>query len=125
MVHFSGLVVGMGALVVGLEILILLFSAFYAESDLGFSKPSVTNNVPKDLNSIPSSGIIPPRILTTSLSIGFLFSSTFLSSLYFCLPPSLVSYDETYFPSFPSHLILRAEANQRIWFTESHLREYL
>jgi len=79
MVHFSGLVVGMGALV---EILILLFSASYSESDLAFSKPSVTNNVSEDLNSIPSSGIIPPRILTTSLSIGFLFFSTFLSSLY-------------------------------------------
>jgi len=47
MVHFSGLVVGMGALV---EILILLFSASYSESDLAFSKPSVTNNVPKDFN---------------------------------------------------------------------------
>jgi len=56
--HFSGLVVGIVALVVGSEVLVFLFSGFYFDFDLTFSKPSVTDKGSKDFNSNPWSGII-------------------------------------------------------------------
>ena len=58
-IHFSGLVVGIGALVVGFKVSILLFSGFYSESNLTFPKPSVANNVSRNFNSNLWSRIIP------------------------------------------------------------------
>ena len=58
-VHFSSPVVGIGALVVGFEVLILLFSGFYSDFDLAFPKLSVANNVSRNFNSNLWSRIIP------------------------------------------------------------------
>ena len=58
-VHFSGLVVGIGAFGVGFEGLVLLFSGFDFDFDLASSKLSVTDDLSKDFNSNPWSGIIP------------------------------------------------------------------
>ena len=58
-VHFSSPVVGIGALVVGFEVLILLFSGFYSDFDLAFPKLSVVNNVSRNFNSNLWSRIIP------------------------------------------------------------------
>lgn len=85
-------------------VLLLLFSEFYSDFDLAFSKPGLKITYLRTLIQSLGQELSPTDITLDSVDWLPFFFHLAQFALLFCSPLSIVSYADIYSPTFPSHL---------------------